>query len=139
MIFGVSFVDFLDKKIPHDHFIKGHEGSNKGYSNKKIALFVLTIIIHNFPEGLAVGIGWFSEDFLSLTLAIGILNALEGLAVTAALVSIRYNANYSAWIALLSGPLIIGSFSRCFACQFFKKYIALCFGLCRRCNAFCHK
>src|SRR5690606_35731444 len=77
--------------------------NNKVYNNKNIILFVLAIIIHNFPEGLAVGIGGFSADSLSLTLAIGIQNALEGLAVAAALVSIGYTANYSAWIALLSG------------------------------------
>lgn len=104
MMTGVFFVDFMDKKIPHDHFVKGHEGS-KGLKNRNrnIILFVLAIIIHNFPEGLAVGIGGFSEDSISLTLAIGIQNMLEGLAVAAALMSVGYDANYSAWIALLSG------------------------------------
>lgn len=106
LVAGVLFVDFVDKKIPHIHFIKGPEGpEGPEYPSKTkhIFLFVLTIFIHNFPEGLAVGIGGFSNNSFSLASAISIHNLLEGLAVAAALVSLEYKVSYSVWIAFLSG------------------------------------
>jgi ZIP family zinc transporter len=98
---GILFVDIADKKIPHDHFIKDKKVKNG--RSKKIFLFVLTILIHNFPEGLAVGIGGFSKDAISLAVAIGIQNVLEGLAVAAALISADYDIKHSVLIAFLTG------------------------------------
>ncbi len=101
ILFGILFVNIADRKIPHDYFVKDRQTKNG--RPKKIFLFVLTILIHNFPEGLAVGIGGFSKDALSLALAIGIQNVLEGLAVAAALISADYDIKYSVLIAFLTG------------------------------------
>lgn len=102
MVLGMVFVDYMDKAIPHDHFVKGHEGGDINRI-RKIWLFVIAIIIHNFPEGLAVGVGGFSKDAFTLAFAIGAQNIPEGLAVAAALVSAGYAVGYSVWIAFLSG------------------------------------
>jgi len=102
MAMGVLFVDRMDKIIPHDHFVKGHEGPGSSRL-RKIWLFVFTIIIHNFPEGLAVGVGGFSKHAYSLAFAIGAQNIPEGLAVAAALTTAKYEVGYAVWIAFLSG------------------------------------
>ncbi|AYO29982.1 ZIP family metal transporter [Biomaibacter acetigenes] len=102
MTMGVLFVDRMDKIIPHDHFVKGHEGPGIGRL-RKIWLFVFTIIIHNFPEGLAVGVGGFSKHAYSLAFAIGAQNIPEGLAVAAALAAAEYKVGYAVLIAFLSG------------------------------------
>ena len=72
----------------------------------KIWLFVIAITIHNFPEGLAVGVDFGSGDFsnaISLTVGIGLQNAPEGLAVAVALASEGYSRVYSFFIANLTG------------------------------------
>jgi ZIP family zinc transporter len=56
MLFGAVFLDRIDKWLPHEHFVLGHEGPSS--SLKRIWLFVIAITIHNFPEGLAVGVGF---------------------------------------------------------------------------------
>lgn len=99
---GVVFVDFMDRRIPHDHFVVGHEGP-EAEKIRNIMLFVFTIFIHNFPEGLAVGVGGYSDEAISLAFAIGVQNILEGLAVAAALIAADYSVGKSVWIAFLSG------------------------------------
>lgn len=99
---GVFFVDFMDEWLPHEHFVKGKEGHNLERV-KNIMLFVFAIIIHNFPEGLAVGVGGFSDNAISLAVAIGIQNALEGLAVAAALIAAEYSVEKAVLVGVLSG------------------------------------
>jgi len=60
MLFGAVFLDRIDKWLPHEHFIMGHEGPSS--SMKRIWLFIIAITIHNFPEGLAVGVGFGAGD-----------------------------------------------------------------------------
>ena len=45
MLFGAVFLDRIDKWLPHEHFIMGHEGPSS--SLKRIWLFVIAITIHN--------------------------------------------------------------------------------------------
>ncbi|CAG5105192.1 Oidioi.mRNA.OKI2018_I69.chr1.g1912.t2.cds [Oikopleura dioica] len=52
---------------------------------KRIALLILAITIHNIPEGLAVGVGFATDNFQNarnLAIGIGIQNFPEGLAVS---------------------------------------------------------
>lgn len=102
---GAAVVAVLNATLPHEHFIVGPEGSDPG-SLSKIWLFVFTITIHNFPEGLAVGVGFGGGSFsngMSLATGIGLQNAPEGLAVAVALRGQGYSKSFAFLIALATG------------------------------------
>lgn len=102
---GAVFLDLTDKYSPHVHLLdKRVEGSSA--SLKKIWLFIIAITIHNFPEGLAVGVGFGGDNVkngLSIAIGIGLQNLPEGLAVALALVREKYSAKKAFMIALLTG------------------------------------
>jgi zinc transporter, ZIP family len=92
MLSGAVCLDRIDKWLPHEHFIMGHEGPDS--SLKRIWLFIIAITIHNFPEGLAVGVGFGNRDVSSgigLAVGIGLQNMPEGLAVALPLLGLGYN------------------------------------------------
>ncbi len=94
---GGFLLDLIDKRMPHEHFIKGPEGPSSRW--KRIWLFVIAITIHNFPEGMAVGVGFGTGDVgagISLAIGIGLQNIPEGLAVALPLIGL----GYSRWKAL---------------------------------------
>ena len=104
MLFGAVFLDRIDKWLPHEHFVLGHEGPSS--SLKRIWLFIIAITIHNFPEGLAVGVGFGSGDIgagTSLAIGIGIQNMPEGLAVAMPLIGLGYSRWRAIGIATLTG------------------------------------
>jgi zinc transporter, ZIP family len=105
ILFGGFFLFFMDKIIPHEHFIKGHEGVDLARL-KKVWLFVFAITIHNFPEGLAVGVGFGGGNIangVTLAIGIGLQNIPEGLVVALALLAHKYSITKSFIIALLTG------------------------------------
>tara|TARA_Y100000031_G_C8196691_1_gene374050 strand:- start:343 stop:1131 length:789 start_codon:yes stop_codon:yes gene_type:complete len=105
IMLGGIFLWAADKFIPHEHFIKGHEGADS-LKLKKVWLFVLAITLHNFPEGMAVGVGFGTGDIgngLSLALGIGLQNMPEGLVVALALIAHKYGILKSFLIALATG------------------------------------
>ena len=104
MAVGAVFLDRADKWLPHEHFVKGHEGPSSRL--RKIWLFIIAITIHNFPEGLAVGVGFGVGDFgsaTSLAIGIGLQNMPEGLAVALPLMSEGYSRWKAIGIATLTG------------------------------------
>jgi len=104
MLFGAGFLDRVDKWLPHEHFVLGHEGPSS--SLKRIWLFIIAITIHNFPEGLAVGVGFGSGDIgagTSLAIGIGLQNMPEGLAVAMPLIGLGYGRWRAIGIAALTG------------------------------------
>ncbi len=91
-IFGVAFIKVLDLSIPHLHAM-GNKPYIEGSKSKlkRSTLLVLAIIIHNIPEGLAVGVAFASIEAnnivglagaISLTIGIAIQDFPEGLAVS---------------------------------------------------------
>lgn len=102
---GSIFLDLTDKYSPHVHLLdKRVEGSST--SLKKIWLFIIAITLHNFPEGLAVGVGFGDDNVrngLSIAMGIGLQNMPEGLAVALALVREKYDIKKAFSIALLTG------------------------------------
>lgn len=89
---GALFLWAADHFIPHQHFVKGAEGLD-GRRFKKVWLFVFAITLHNFPEGLAVGVsfgGGQQAEAVSLAAGIAIQNMPEGLAVALALATLGY-------------------------------------------------
>ena len=103
-ILGGLFVHLADKKIPHAHFEKGIEGPPSRMA--RVWLLILAITIHNFPEGLAVGVAFGSTEIatgVSVAVAIGLQNIPEGLAVAAPLVREGYSKGKAALLALATG------------------------------------
>ncbi|MGQ4834137.1 MAG: ZIP family metal transporter [Candidatus Asgardarchaeia archaeon] len=104
-----AFVIFgVDKIAPHKHFVKGYEGPEKLRERLKVVwLLVIAVIIHNFPEGLAVGasVAYGLKDGVMMAIAIGIQDIPEGLAVALPLVSIGKDTKKALWIAFLSGAV----------------------------------
>lgn len=104
ILLGGAFLWFTHRNFPHEHFIKGSEG-NQPSNLARVWLFILAIALHNFPEGLAVGVGFASgEVSQGLTLAgIGLQNIPEGMVVALSLIAERYSKLYALWIVLLTG------------------------------------
>lgn len=106
ILLGGWFLQFTSRNIPHEHFFIKH---GIDFTRKKIAMlwmFIFAITIHNFPEGMAVGVGFGSGDLLngiSLAIGIGLQNIPEGLVVALALIAHRYSVKKAFWIALLTG------------------------------------
>jgi ZIP family zinc transporter len=94
-----------DHLLPHEHFILGPEGADPG-SLRRIWLFVLAITIHNFPEGLAVGVGVGSgalDHGTALALGIGLQNVPEGMVVAFALAGEGYRRGQAFLVAFATG------------------------------------
>lgn len=90
---------------PHEHFISGPEGADPK-DLARIWLFVIAITLHNFPEGMAVGVGFGGGDMdngRALALGIGIQNIPEGLAVAAALLTQGYSRLHAFLLASVTG------------------------------------
>jgi len=104
LILGALVLHLVDRFIPHFHPIIGAEGPPSKLS--KVWLFVIAITIHNFPEGLAVGVSFGSGDAaagLVIALAIGLQNMPEGLAVALPLLREQYSRSKSLGYATLTG------------------------------------
>lgn len=102
---GGVLLSLVHRALPHEHFIKGREG-HEGTRVKGLWLFTIAITVHNFPEGLAVGVGFGGGDVgngLALTAAIFLQNLPEGFAVALAMVALGYRASTAILVALLTG------------------------------------
>jgi len=119
---GAAGLFFLHRHLPHEHFFSGHEGPDTE-ALSRIWLFVIAITLHNFPEGMAVGVGFAGGEVsngITLATGIGIQNIPEGLAVSISLIAVGYSRTQSFLIGFLTGlvePLggLLGSFTVSFA------------------------
>ncbi len=110
VLLGGAFLETAHRYFPHEHFFKGAEGNNAAHL-ARTWLFVIAITLHNFPEGLAVGVVYGSQDGsaegsaqgLGVTIGIALQNMPEGLVVATALVGQGYSAAYALGISLLTG------------------------------------
>jgi ZIP family zinc transporter len=104
LVLGALVLHLVDRFIPHFHPIIGAEGPPSKLS--KVWLFVIAITIHNFPEGLAVGISFGGGDVAAgmvIALAIGLQNMPEGLAVALPLRREQYSRRSALGYATLTG------------------------------------
>jgi len=104
IILGALVLHLIDRFVPHFHPALGAEGPPSRMS--KVWLFVLAITIHNFPEGLAVGVSFGGGDMaagLVIAMAIGLQNMPEGLAVALPLVREGYSRRKSLLYGTLTG------------------------------------
>jgi ZIP family zinc transporter len=104
LLLGAVVLHLIDRFIPHFSPAFGIEGPPSKLS--RTWLFVLAITIHNFPEGLAVGVSFGSGDIaagLVIATAIGLQNMPEGLAVALPLVREGYSRRKALWYGTLTG------------------------------------
>jgi ZIP family zinc transporter len=105
IMLGAAALLLVNAYVPHEHFILGREGGDAS-SLQRIWLFVIAITLHNFPEGMAVGVGYGTGDIgqaNALAIGIGLQNMPEGLAVAMALVGQGYPRWQAFVVALITG------------------------------------
>ncbi|MGZ8162842.1 MAG: ZIP family metal transporter [Methylobacter sp.] len=104
MLIGAAFLHFADRRLPHVRF--DSVSDTQLNSLKKVWLFIIAITIHNFPEGMSVGVSFGSGEIkngIVLAIAIALQNIPEGLAVSLPLVGLGYNKWKAIGIATLTG------------------------------------
>lgn len=97
LILGTFVLTLLERKVPHIHI---EHKTRTIVVDRKAALIVAAITLHNLPEGLAVGVSFASEQESMgplIALAMGIQNMPEGLLVALYLVQ----SNIGKWKAFL--------------------------------------
>ena len=95
----------LDRVLPHEHFIKGREGKSAN-KLRRTWLFVFAIMLHNLPEGLAIGVGYAGNEGLranALATGIAIQDVPEGLVVAVALLAAGYKRSFAVALGMVSG------------------------------------
>lgn len=119
---GAACVNVLDRLVPHLHKISGLEGEKQAEVKaqlNKVLLFVIAIAIHNFPEGIAAGVSFGTDNTLeALTVAAGIAlqNVPEGMVIIAPMRAVGMNRGRTFVIAMLTGVVeIIGTIVGYFA------------------------
>lgn len=123
---GILLMYFVETFIPHEHLIKGYEGPKELKDKMKTAwLLVLAMIIHNFPEGLAIGtaLNFEIKTGLVTTLAIGIQDLPEGLVVSLPLATLQKKRFEPIFLGVLSG--LVELIAVLLGAYFFKNFAYL--------------
>lgn len=105
ILLGALLMLALERSVPHEHFIKGAEG-HQALALKRSWLFVIAIILHNIPEGLAIGVAYASGDAVgasALATGISLQNVPEGFVVAMALLAAGYSRLVALSVGMLSG------------------------------------
>jgi ZIP family zinc transporter len=107
---GMGLMLAVDRFTPHEHAVlppaaPGHAASaHTPGAVQSAKLMVLAILIHNVPEGLAVGAAYAGPQAgASVALAIGLQNMPEGLIVAMALRTLGRSAAQAWGVAALTG------------------------------------
>lgn len=110
---GVMFIFSLDKVIPHLHVDSNKEEGIKSNKFNKTTKLVLSVVLHNIPEGMAVGIAFAAvmnggnaitfASAIALSLGIAIQNFPEGAIISMPLKSEGLSKNKAFMYGALSG------------------------------------
>ncbi|MDI3475941.1 MAG: zinc transporter, family [Thermococcaceae archaeon] len=118
ILIGVLLIYAIDRFIPHEHLVKGYEGPKEFKERLRVVwLIVLAVIIHNLPEGMAVGTSlvYNLERGLITAIAIGIQDFPEGTVVSLPLATLQKKRLMPILMGALSGVaemvmVILGAF-----------------------------
>lgn len=105
LLAGAVALHLIHRHAPHEHFIGGREGPEPKALGR-IWLFIIAITLHNFPEGMAVGVGFAGgniDNGIALAAGIGLQNIPEGLAVSVSLITVGYSRRHAFTIGALTG------------------------------------
>lgn len=105
LLAGAGVLLLMERLVPHEHFIKGVEGQ-AALRIRRGWLFVFAIVLHNIPEGLAIGVAYAGPQAAnagSLATGIAIQDIPEGMVVAVALIASGYRRAVAVLIGMLSG------------------------------------
>lgn len=109
VLLGAFVIDRLNRLMPSlEGLGLGPAAIADAMHHRRIWLFVAAITLHNFPEGLAVGVSFGTGNVPAGTataIGIGLQNMPEGLAVAASLATLGYSRG-TAWLAALASGLV---------------------------------
>lgn len=106
ILVGGILLDLFDLAVPHMHQMQ-HE--TEGLVERRVSriwLFVFAVALHNFPEGMATGVGFGGGNMsggMIIAMGIAIQNIPEGLAVAIALRREDYGKRFSFLVASATG------------------------------------
>lgn len=103
LVLGALCLLLIDKIVPHEHTSAGRHGPD-WLQLRRVWLMVFAIALHNFPEGMAIGVGFSGGDpsvGVPLAAAIATQDIPEGMVVAVAL----RTAAYAPWQAAAAGAL----------------------------------
>lgn len=112
-IVGIVFLLILDNNVPHLHIDSDVPEGHPNKDMKSTTMMVLAVVIHNIPEGMAVGVSFagaiYGDGNVSMTqalvLAIGIAiqNFPEGAIISMPLRSVGVGKDKAFWAGVGSG------------------------------------
>ncbi|MBO5412350.1 MAG: ZIP family metal transporter [Clostridia bacterium] len=119
---GALCLNLIDKLVPHLHKITGLDQEthpDKTARLNKVLLFVIAIAIHNFPEGIAAGVSFGTENTSQALIVAGgiaLQNIPEGMVIIAPMIATGMKKSRTFFIALTTGIVeIIGTLIGYFA------------------------
>ncbi len=119
---GAIFLNMIDRFVPHLHKLTGAGEENHPANTEKlnkILLFVFAIAIHNFPEGIAAGVGFGAgntHQAVIVALGIALQNIPEGMVIISPMLSVGISSRRTFLYAALTGVVeVIGTLIGYFA------------------------
>lgn len=119
----------MDKLTPHLHNLSGIDVEKHAHNESldKVLLFVFAIAIHNFPEGLAAGVGFGSEDIgnaLMVAIGIALQNIPEGMVIISPMILVGISKRRALLIGSATGLVeVIGMFIGYFGSSISEKIL----------------
>ncbi len=119
---GALVINLLDRAVPHLHKLAGADADENNKEKLfKVILFVCAIAIHNFPEGIAAGVGFGTgntADAITIAGAIALQNIPEGMVIIAPMLSAGISPARTFIAAAFTGIIeVVGTLLGFFAVQ----------------------
>ena len=119
---GAFTVHLIDRLVPHLHSLAGNDKEKHPEQMARfnqVMLFVMAIAIHNFPEGIAAGVGFGGENIENAFVIAGgiaLQNIPEGMVIIAPMLSAGISKKRTLLLAISTGVIeVIGTLIGYFA------------------------
>lgn len=118
---GAAVLNLIDGLVPHIHKLVGAdiETHSRNADINKVLLFVTAIAIHNFPEGIAAGVGFGSgntAEALVIAGGIALQNIPEGMVIIGPMLAAGVSSRKTFLCALVTGLVeVVGTLVGYFA------------------------
>ena len=115
MLCGALFLILLERPVPYLYrlIFDGRAERVESTGINRVLLFVAAIAVHNFPEGLAAGVGFGTgntERAVAIAIGIAVQNVPEGMMIISPMLSVGFGRKKTFLCALATGAVeVIGT------------------------------